>query len=61
MHPLPVMDADLTALPDDIAALKAALAIERARVLRGKLSPNATPGPPKAGGGARQGFRETWR
>src|SRR5580658_3291243 len=26
------MDADLTALPDDIAALKAALAIERARV-----------------------------
>ena len=27
-----VMDADLAALPDDIAALKAALAIERARV-----------------------------
>ena len=26
------MDADLTALPDDIAALKAALTIERARV-----------------------------
>ena len=26
------MDADLAALPDDIAALKAALAIERARV-----------------------------
>ena len=29
---LPVMDADLAALPDDIDALKAALAIERARI-----------------------------